>query len=481
MKLLVRWRQAPHWLLTQACRCGVLSPRYAELFNKSGHPVRIENCHNSYGPDADGSCPMNFYRSGGDIHPGFIDVLGKVYGTVDFNDRAKPASFPGCWAYPDMSEVGNFCRDGQPCPDTEANAEQTHWGLWSVVSSPLVLGFDMNLTRTMDRVWPIITNTEALAVNQAWAGHPGTLAKVYPMSGLAPVLENWCSRPGPDGDTGCRIGLQAGYGQCDGSARTLGWKLDGGALVAPAGPGLATTAGVRAEAGPEQCLTYHNYQYDTDCPPPTINGGQVGCGLVIANCSRARFDGVWAHDQTTGAISFTPNASGTKQSCLSATPMDFNPSAGYYTRQGWKVSLEACPSGPTPAPNSSVFEFTAAGELAVGSGRAACLSTVPLNGPQLWYKPLGGGEVAALVVNPMVINQSDIVIPLSDIPGLGCSAGVGAGGTRDGGDGTVAGGSKCQVRDIWGHADASGQLSSAGLAVTLGGTGSAFLRIGPAP
>jgi hypothetical protein len=41
---------------------------------------------------------MNMYRSGGDIHPGFIDILGKVYGSILFNDRPIPASFPGCWA-----------------------------------------------------------------------------------------------------------------------------------------------------------------------------------------------------------------------------------------------------------------------------------------------------------------------------------------------------------------------------------------------
>ena len=46
-------------------------------------------------------------------------MLGKVYGTVLFNDRVNPASFPGCWAYPDMSEVGNFCRNGQPCSTDE--------------------------------------------------------------------------------------------------------------------------------------------------------------------------------------------------------------------------------------------------------------------------------------------------------------------------------------------------------------------------
>ena len=27
----------------------------------------------------------------------------------------------------------------------------------------------------LDGVWPILSNTEAIAVNQAWAGHPGRL------------------------------------------------------------------------------------------------------------------------------------------------------------------------------------------------------------------------------------------------------------------------------------------------------------------
>eukprot|EP00428_Durinskia_dybowskii_P051098 CAMPEP_0170325158 /NCGR_PEP_ID=MMETSP0116_2-20130129/63439_1 /TAXON_ID=400756 /ORGANISM="Durinskia baltica, Strain CSIRO CS-38" /LENGTH=55 /DNA_ID=CAMNT_0010578181 /DNA_START=136 /DNA_END=300 /DNA_ORIENTATION=- len=37
---------------------------------------------------------------------------------------------------------------------------------------------------TMDRVWPTITNLDALAVNEAWAGLPGTLVKSYPAAGL---------------------------------------------------------------------------------------------------------------------------------------------------------------------------------------------------------------------------------------------------------------------------------------------------------
>ena len=79
-----------------------------------------------------------------------------------------------------MSEIGNF----KAGPHQNAQ-EQTHWGLWCTVSSPLILGFDMNNSATMDRVWPTITNADALAVSEAWAGHPGTLIRSYPASGHA--------------------------------------------------------------------------------------------------------------------------------------------------------------------------------------------------------------------------------------------------------------------------------------------------------
>lgn len=50
--------------------------------------------------------------------------------------------------------------------------------LAAVVSSPLVLGMDMTNETTMAEVWPYISNKEAIAVNQAWAGDPGRL--IYP-------------------------------------------------------------------------------------------------------------------------------------------------------------------------------------------------------------------------------------------------------------------------------------------------------------
>ena len=54
------------------------------------------------------------------------------------------------------------------------------FGMWAIVSAPLVLSFDVTKRDadgglTLDRVWPIITNKEAIAVNQRWDGSPGRL------------------------------------------------------------------------------------------------------------------------------------------------------------------------------------------------------------------------------------------------------------------------------------------------------------------
>lgn len=52
---------------------------------------------------------------------------------------------------------------------------RTHFSAWAIVSAPLVLGNDLTDEVTMDAIWPIITNKEVLAVNDAWAGDSGVL------------------------------------------------------------------------------------------------------------------------------------------------------------------------------------------------------------------------------------------------------------------------------------------------------------------
>ena len=76
-----------------------------------------------------------------------------------------------------MMEIGNFCKDPPGKNPQCEDEERAHMGLWCMMSSPLVLGFNMSNKDDMDRVWPTITNREAIAVDHAWAGSPGGLHK----------------------------------------------------------------------------------------------------------------------------------------------------------------------------------------------------------------------------------------------------------------------------------------------------------------
>eukprot|EP00729_Bicosta_minor_P007317 gene7317-8221_t len=173
---------------------------WASLLNATGRHILIENCHqggnpvtnaetqgassppyvnrdhpgpgntqgNCKGTTAVSDCPYNLYRTSGDINPNFGHMMGNVNTVVKFlgTKTLPPSSRPGAWAYPDMLEVGNL---------EDYAADEAHFGLWVVTSSPLILGFDMLDDEKMARVWPIITNTEAIAINQAWFGSPGQL------------------------------------------------------------------------------------------------------------------------------------------------------------------------------------------------------------------------------------------------------------------------------------------------------------------
>ena len=107
------------------------------------------------------------FRSGGDIGPDWGNIYGKLQYVRPYLTLNKPVSRPGCWAFPDMLEVGNFVG---PRNLTES---RTHFGAWCIVSSPLYLSTALADKARMDAIWPIISNREAIAVNQMWHGHPG--------------------------------------------------------------------------------------------------------------------------------------------------------------------------------------------------------------------------------------------------------------------------------------------------------------------
>ena len=77
-----------------------------------------------------------------------------------------------------MLEVGCAAGPGGKS-DSGLTIEETrmHFGAWAIVSSPLTLSHDVNNDTITDFIWPIIANPEALAVNQEYYGHSGTVFK----------------------------------------------------------------------------------------------------------------------------------------------------------------------------------------------------------------------------------------------------------------------------------------------------------------
>ena len=61
-------------------------------------------------------------------------------------------------------EVGNLAN---------ATEDRSHFGAWVIMSSPLILSFNLSDPVRVARAWPFITNRALLAINQRWAGSPG--------------------------------------------------------------------------------------------------------------------------------------------------------------------------------------------------------------------------------------------------------------------------------------------------------------------
>jgi hypothetical protein len=66
-----------------------------------------------------------------------------------------------------------------PLPSTQ--------GAWCIISSPLVLGYDVTDASITEKIWPIISNRKAVQVNQRYAGHPGRLIKAWNVEAPPPT------------------------------------------------------------------------------------------------------------------------------------------------------------------------------------------------------------------------------------------------------------------------------------------------------
>ena len=264
---------------------------WSNLLANSGPPVNIENCHNGPffpqhgykiipGSDAFGAvpwCPFNFYRTSVDIEVLYASIFGtNLQSTIEFS-RAN-LSFPGCWAYPDSEAATHFffsrkinclvCAHplAPPPPppphpppavlevgvtaglhpgevDLTFSEARAHFGAWCIASSPLILGLDIRNDAAMDAVWPIISNTEALAVNAAWAGGSGTLL----VEATSNVTFPFCGFVYKDG---CSVAAwQVFHKPLPGGGGAFLALNHGASALAPMAVELASTAGLRCGWG----------------------------------------------------------------------------------------------------------------------------------------------------------------------------------------------------------------------------------------
>jgi hypothetical protein len=148
---------------------------YAQLMNQTGKSFEIEDCKaGDCAPGSDNSgcataswCPFNKWRVSRDIDNSDTRWFLNMQSATRFLDPEQgQISQPHCWAYLDMLEVGRL--------STYA-LNRAHFGAWCIVSSPLYLGLDLRQVAAVRRVWDILSNKEALAVNQEYVGDAGHL------------------------------------------------------------------------------------------------------------------------------------------------------------------------------------------------------------------------------------------------------------------------------------------------------------------
>jgi len=99
----------------------------------------------------------------------------------------------------------------------------------------------------MNRVWPIISNTEAIAINQQWAGHPGMLVSSYSPGNNSSVSYLWAK-------------------DCDNGANTqVGWSYDSATKTVrgPNGNCLDNTDASELTTRPCTGASSQSFAYDT--------------------------------------------------------------------------------------------------------------------------------------------------------------------------------------------------------------------------
>ena len=92
------------------------------------------------------------------------------------------------------------------------------FGMWCIVSAPLVLSFDVTVGEVVDAVWPILSNSEAVSINQRWEGSPGRLLLTDRKGLQEPNAAGFVRFPG-------QLGQARGWQNVPGDTGPVGWQV----------------------------------------------------------------------------------------------------------------------------------------------------------------------------------------------------------------------------------------------------------------
>lgn len=380
---------------------------YYELFNQSGMALSIENCHQGRnitdggdpGQMGPGWCPYNIFRTSGDIVNLWDRVMSNLMTVEPFlspdkkhNDTnvTRPVSGPGCWAYPDMLEVGRM-------PEHNAAESRSHFAAWALVSAPLTLGFDLSDDAKLQLAWPIISNRDVIAISQTWVN-----GAAYPSGRL---LKSWQATNAPT------LAVRGGCGKVacvDEDPKCAAWAADEQCI---ANPGWMHSHCARSCGACEQGNST-SWAYNRTSGMLTSGGnlcldlrGQLPAGHSGGNilhalpCDASQPTQRWTFNGTGGAIQ---QATGTTTEADTACLQAF--STWLWDDRPVVNTVSSC-NGAAPSANQ---QWTLFANGTLRNGQFGCIEVTDMQGPlsTVWAKPLDlHGKVALLAINGADVPQ----------------------------------------------------------------------------
>ena len=154
--------------------------RMSQGLLESGRPIVFSLCEAAYGYEYWSPNLANAWRTTGDTSSTYTNVMSHI----DQNSLSAYVAGPGRWNDADILQIGmgDF---------TSLTAAQTQFSMWCVMASPLLAG--NNLTTMSAQTLSVLTNAEAIAVDQDPAGEQATWA-----GGIQDSAEVWSKPLGYD-------------------------------------------------------------------------------------------------------------------------------------------------------------------------------------------------------------------------------------------------------------------------------------------